>query len=259
MKRMKLDFQIAACEQNKVSEMKNDRIRMDDDLKNIFSLFLNLIKSSNLETKIPIPFLSQQSLIYIASHARNLLMNEEILLQIEGSFIIVGDLHGNLHELIIIFRQFEIPPENNFIFLGDYIDRGNFSIETVTFVFLMKIYFPNNIFLLRGNHEFEFVCSKLGFLSELQHLGCNEEVFQEFIFTFDHLPLAAQINQKILCVHAGIGPNFNSLEKLKLLSKPIHSLDNKIVNEIVWSDPCKEDVTLKPQNIGADYDFLRSS
>lgn len=126
-----------------------------------------LLQVGNLEVEgSPIPSFDEDLLISLCEDVTKIFEKEENTLEIEGDIIVVGDIHGSFHDLLRILRYTETC---NFkvIFLGDYVDRGNFSLECITLLFAMKILKPNDFYLLRGNHEFNSMCSCYGFKNEI--------------------------------------------------------------------------------------------
>lgn len=120
----------------------------------------------NTNDSCPIPSFDQELLIYLCQEAQSIFSKEDIVLKFDGDVIVVGDIHGNLHDLLRILNYIDIN-QYKVLFLGDYVDRGNFSLECISLLFALKILFPNNYFLLRGNHEFDIVCTQYGFKKEI--------------------------------------------------------------------------------------------
>lgn len=114
----------------------------------------------------PIPSFDENLLINLCSEATQIFANEKNILEIEGDIIIVGDIHGSLHDLLRILK-FIKKKNSKILFLGDYVDRGNFSLECITILFALKVSYPDDFFLIRGNHEFESICSQYGFKNEI--------------------------------------------------------------------------------------------
>ena len=183
------------------------------------------------------------------------LSKEPVLLEVEGDVIIVGDLHGQLPDLVRIIQRFGLPPNNRYLFLGDTIDRGNFSVETVSYILSMKILWPGSVYFIRGNHEFESTCEVGGFLDEIKDLYRSEDVFHVLVDVFKYLPLAAKLNGDILCVHGGIGPRFHSLEQLQNVARPLNELYGGVANAILWSDPDASVVEFQPSERGSGCKF----
>ncbi|OHT16414.1 hypothetical protein TRFO_02660 [Tritrichomonas foetus] len=136
-----------------------------------------------------------------------------------------------------------------YLFLRDYIDRGEFSLETVIFLFLLKIYFPQNIFIVRGNHEFLDTCRNLSFYCEICSYF-NENILYLFTEVFAYMPLAAVVDNYAIFLHGGIGPHFTSLQQISELQRPIYDFNHPVVSEVVWSDPCEEANPFLPSNRG---------
>ncbi|OHT15719.1 Serine/threonine-protein phosphatase PP1-2 [Tritrichomonas foetus] len=185
--------------------------------------------------------------------------SEPILLKINQPVVVVGDLHGHILDLLRIFQKYGLPPIQRYLFLGDIVDRGQFSLETVIFILLCKVMYPEHIFIIRGNHEFETLCSRLGFLAEIESLYPNSGLFDDFIKCFDYMPLAAVICDNILCVHGGIGPNMSSLKDISNIKRPIHDFSHPVTESLVWSDPTDKSFSYVPSHRGKGYIFGRDA
>jgi protein phosphatase len=208
----------------------------------IFEKFLEL-SSVNLklvtegEITLTLPLIPVSFLFPFLKEMKTIFTKESTLLELDGSFVIVGDLHGHILDLFRIFKIFQSPQNFRYLFLGDFVDRGEFSFETIIFIFLLKYLYPTSVYILRGNHEFESVCSEYGFLNDVQSLYPNSNIFELFIAIFDYLPLAAILQQNIFCIHGGICPEFVSVDQIKSIRKPLHDFDDPLIEGLFWSDP----------------------
>ena len=139
--------------------------------------------------------------------------NENMLIEIEAPIKIFGDVHGQYFDL---FRLFEISgyPDGHqkYLFIGDYVDRGKQSIETICLLLAYKIRYPNNFFMLRGNHECGSINRMYGFYDECLRKYGTANVWKYFTDLFDLLPLTALVDKKIFCLHGGLRPNLDTLE-----------------------------------------------
>ena len=126
--------------------------------------------------------------------------------------MICGDFHGQFYDLLRLFRIVGGgPPDNRFLLVGDYVDRGKQSIETLILLLVFKIKFPNKMFLLRGNHESNPITRMYGFYDECKR-RYNISLWREICKMFDYMPLSAVIDERILCMHGGISPDLMSLD-----------------------------------------------
>jgi protein phosphatase len=159
------------------------------------------------------------------------------LLRLSGGINVVGDIHGNIDDLIRIFEKFGYPPVADYLFLGDYVDRGEYSIEVLLLLFALKCKFPNHIYLVRGNHETYQISKVYGFLKE-----CSDKfsacMFTQFNYVFQYLPIAAILEEKVFCVHGGISPDLLHVSDLDSMEKPRLTLSGVFV-DLLWSDPSK--------------------
>lgn len=204
---------------------------------------------------ICIPRFEQVILEDLCSCVVQHLMSQKILLELTGEVIVIGDLHGNLNDLLRIFSINGFPPYKTYLFLGDYVDRGQFSLEVITILFALALNFPNHIYLIRGNHEFETMNSQYGFSQSLTGDTYTESLLPNFQEAFSWLPLAAVINNEIFCVHGGLSPKLESLDDIRCLSRPIRDYSESIVSDLVWSDPSITEVEFVPSLRGTGFRF----
>ena len=135
-----------------------------------------------------------------------------------------------------IFEYGGFPPEANYLFLGDYIDRGKQSIETVCLLLCYKIKYPENFFLLRGNHECAQINRIYGFYDECKR-RYSIRLWRVFSDVFNCLPVAALIDEKIFCMHGGLSPELKNLDQIKNIMRPTDVPDTGLLCDLLWSDP----------------------
>ena len=170
----------------------------------------------------------------IIKSVTKILRDEDLLLHVGGNFVVVGDIHGDMDSLLHIFLKEGYPPQKSYIFLGDYIDRGSFSMEVLILLYCFKIKFPKNIYLLQGNHETKNSIRKYGFRQDCIY-RLNRSIYKSFLKSFDQLPIAAVVNDRYLCLHGGISPKFRQLDQISKLNKLNKNCG--IIHDILWSDP----------------------
>jgi serine/threonine-protein phosphatase PP1 catalytic subunit len=150
---------------------------------------------------------------------------------------VCGDIHGQFYDLVDIFARCGSVPDENYLFLGDYVDRGNNSIETITYLLALKVRYADHIWLLRGNHETHDVSHKYGFYDEVMRRYQSEELWQRFNDVFMYLPIAAVISDSIFCVHGGLSPELDSLARIEKLVRPLVIPSRGLLSDLLWSDP----------------------
>jgi serine/threonine-protein phosphatase PP1 catalytic subunit len=150
--------------------------------------------------------------------------------------MICGDTHGQYPDLIRIFDRGGVPPTIQYLFLGDYVDRGRQSIETVSLLLLYKILYPTRVWMLRGNHECSYINRLYGFRDD-----CNGRygpgVWERFCALFNCLPLAATVDDKIFCVHGGLSPRLESLDQIRNITRPMEVPEEGLLCDLLWADP----------------------
>lgn len=204
---------------------------------------------------IPIPVFEQIILEDLCKCATNHFKKVPIVLQIDGPLVVIGDLHGNIFDLIRLLTVNRPPPYQKYLFLGDYVDRGEFSVEVITIMFALALKYPQNIFLLRGNHEETSLNSLYGFKQELSHNQYANDLWVQFNLVFDLLPFAAILNNRIFCVHGGLSPELTSLDSLHNIRKPISPQTSSLLLDIIWSDPTEASEDFTPSQRGSGKQF----
>jgi diadenosine tetraphosphatase ApaH/serine/threonine PP2A family protein phosphatase len=187
-------------------------------------------------------------------------MEEPAVLDLRGDYVIVGDIHGDLKSLLRIFDHHGWPPARNYLFLGDYVDRGMCSCEVILLLYALKYLYPDKVSLIRGNHEFGPMTEVYGFQDEALS-KVSELFYLTVVRTFDDLPLAAVLNEDVLCVHGGISPGLSSLSDLRKVRKLRQwgfSL-NDSANDLLWSDPSDEVADFAPSSRGCGFRFGASA
>jgi len=175
----------------------------------------------------------------LVTKAREIFISQPILLELEAPLKICGDIHGQYYDLLRIFDYGGFPPEANYLFLGDYVDRGKQSLETICLLLAYKIKYPENFFLLRGNHECSSINRLYGFYDECKR-RYNFKVWKSFGDCFNCLPVAAIIDDKIICMHGGLSPDLTNLEQITRIMRPTEVPDEGLLCDLLWSDPDKD-------------------
>ncbi|XP_067130820.1 uncharacterized protein [Centruroides vittatus] len=186
--------------------------------------------------------------------SREIFLQQPMLVELEAPVNIVGDIHGQYSDLLRHFDKTGYPPDANYLFLGDYVDRGKQSLETICLVLAYKIKYPNNFFLLRGNHECASINRIYGFYDECKR-RYSIKLWKTFTDCFNCLPIAALIEGTIFCMHGGLSPDLIDLGQLRSIPRPIDVPDHGLICDLLWSDP-DEDITGWGENDrGVSYTF----
>lgn len=198
--------------------------------------------------------LKNAEIFAVCQAARELFLTQPSLLELSAPVKIVGDVHGQYTDLIRMFEMCGFPPNANFLFLGDYVDRGKQSLETILLLLCYKLKFPENFFLLRGNHECANVTRVYGFYDECKR-RCNIKVWKAFVDTFNTLPIAAIVAGKIFCVHGGLSPSLSHMDDIRQIARPTDVPDYGLLNDLLWSDPADMDNDWEANERGVSYCF----
>ena len=233
-------------EQNETEESKlfspsSSKIR--DNGLNLDSIIKRLIPEKNesgqrivLNNNTP---LEPDEIKKLCMEAKEIFLKQPVLLEVSTPINICGDTHGQYSDLLRIFDFGGFPPDTNYLFLGDYVDRGKNSIETICLLLAYKIKYKDNFFLLRGNHESENINRVYGFFDECKR-RYNLKVWKYFLDCFNCLPVAAIVDDRILCMHGGISPDLTSLDQIKKIVRPTEVPDKGLLCDLLWSDPDRQ-------------------
>jgi len=193
---------------------------------------------------------------YIMQKAIEILSNEKNVIYISSSITVVGDIHGQFNDLKELFDTGGKVPDTNYLFLGDYVDRGFQSLEVMILLILMKIKYPNRVYLLRGNHESRQTNQNYGFHVEcLKKYNQSSTVWLYINEMFDYLPLAAVIDNKLFCIHGGLSPSIQKIEDIKALERCKDIPTEGPMADLVWSDPDENTEGFKISERGAGFLF----
>jgi len=196
---------------------------------------------------------------YLCTRAREIFISQPILLELEAPIKvsmqssihdqisnypqICGDIHGQYYDLLRLFEYGGFPPEANYLFLGDYVDRGKQSLETICLLLAYKIKYPENFFILRGNHECASINRIYGFYDECKR-RYNIKLWKTFTDCFNCLPIAAIIDEKIFTMHGGLSPDLNSMEQIRRVMRPTDVSSASTKNKVQPANPALRFLTV---------------
>ncbi|TNJ29976.1 Serine/threonine-protein phosphatase [Giardia muris] len=220
-----------------------------------------------------------------------ILAQEPNVLNLSGPINICGDLHGQFYDVVKLFdvggridnsapNQANMtvipfnanskgsvangasakslrtsPTPKKYLFLGDYVDRGYFSLETVTLLYLLKLCYPNQIYLIRGNHECRSITQVYGFYEQCQRYYMHSAVWKLFVDSFDYLPIAAVVDNRIFGVHGGLSPKCPSLDSIRTIQRSLEIPSEGSFTDLCWSDPEPKVSMFSPSTRGAGFLF----
>ena len=183
--------------------------------------------------------LKEDEIKFLIDQSLKIIKEQKMLVELEAPLHVCGDIHGQYYDLLRIFEHCGYPGEYNYLFLGDYVDRGKQSLETVCLLLCYKIKFPDKVTLLRGNHESSVTNRIYGFYDECKR-RYNVRIWRSFTDLFNWLPVAAIIDEKILCMHGGLSPELKNIQSIQEISRPTDIPDTGLLCDLLWSDPDKD-------------------
>ncbi|CAL5395231.1 unnamed protein product [Camellia sinensis] len=198
--------------------------------------------------------LSESEIRHLCVQSKEIFLQQPNLLELDAPIKICGDIHGQYSDLLRLFDYGGLPPQSKYLFLGDYVDRGKQSLETICLLLAYKIKYPENFFLLRGNHECASVNRIYGFFDECKR-RFNIRLWKIFTDCFNCLPVAAVIDEKILCMHGGLSPDLNDLNQIRNIQRPTDVPETGLLCDLLWSDPSKDVKGWGMNDRGVSYTF----
>ncbi|RWR92636.1 phytochrome-associated serine/threonine-protein phosphatase [Cinnamomum micranthum f. kanehirae] len=181
--------------------------------------------------------LMEDELQLLCEYVKEILIEESNVQPVNSPVTVCGDIHGQFHDLMKLFQTGGHVPETNYIFMGDFVDRGYNSLEVFTVLLLLKARYPANITLLRGNHESRQLTQVYGFYDECQRKYGNANAWRYCTDVFDYLTLSAIIDGTVLCVHGGLSPDVRTIDQMRVIERNCEIPHEGPFCDLMWSDP----------------------
>ncbi|KAJ9448169.1 Phytochrome-associated serine/threonine-protein phosphatase 3 [Diplonema papillatum] len=197
-------------------------------------------------------YLPEKDMKKLCRIAIEILIDEPNVVKVNAPVTICGDIHGQFHDLLELFKTGGEVPDTSYIFMGDFVDRGHNSLETLTLLLLLKVRWPAHMTLLRGNHETRTVTTIYGFFDECNRKYGNSSVWRACTEVFDCMSISALVGNSILCVHGGLSPNIQVIDQILTIQRKQEIPNAGDFCDLVWSDPA-EDIdcwTVSPRGAG---------
>ncbi|BES91842.1 unnamed protein product [Nesidiocoris tenuis] len=224
------------------------------DKFNVDGIIQKLLEVRGSRTNKPVQ-LSEAEVRGLILKSQPIFEAQSNLLELEAPINICGDTHGQFYDLLRLFEAGGFPPVANYLFLGDYVDRGKFSLEVICLLLAYKIKYPENFFILRGNHECAAINRIYGFYDDVKR-RFNIKMWKLFIEQcFNWLPAAAIVDEKIFCCHGGLSPDLQSMEQIRRIQRPTDVPDQGILCDLLWSDPDKDNPGWGENDRGVSFTF----
>lgn len=188
-----------------------------------------------LKTKHEI--LPERLLKIACQKVKEILIEENNVQPVQLPVVICGDIHGQFFDLLQLFNIGGHVPDKNYIFLGDFVDRGYNSVETFQLLLMLKIRYPGCMTLLRGNHESRQITQVYGFHDECLRKYGNTNPWKYCTEIFDFLTLSAIVENSIFCVHGGLSPDIKLLDQIRTIHRVQEIPHEGPFGDLVWSDP----------------------
>lgn len=199
-------------------------------------------------------YIKESEVKTLCAKAREILVEESNVQHVDAPVTICGDIHGQFFDLKELFNVGGECPDTNYLFMGDFVDRGFYSVETFLLLLALKVRYPDRITLIRGNHESRQITQVYGFYDECLRKYGSVNVWRYCTEVFDYLSLSALIEEKIFCVHGGLSPSITTLDQIRTIDRKQEIPHDGSMCDLMWSDP--EDIDgwgLSPR--GAGYLF----
>jgi len=148
-----------------------------------------------------------------------------------------GDIHGQFYDLCELFKVGDDCPKTNYLFLGDFVDRGFYSVETFLLLLALKVRYPDRVTLIRGNHESRQITQVYGFYDECVRKYSSSTVWRYCTEVFDYLALGALVDGQVFCVHGGLSPALHTIDQIRIIDRKQEVPHEGAMCDLLWSDP----------------------
>eukprot|EP01086_Lenisia_limosa_P015868 TRINITY_DN5364_c0_g1_i3.p1 TRINITY_DN5364_c0_g1~~TRINITY_DN5364_c0_g1_i3.p1 ORF type:complete len:308 (+),score=63.81 TRINITY_DN5364_c0_g1_i3:170-1093(+) len=199
--------------------------------------------------------ISELEVKQLCSRAREILIEESNVQRVDAPVTICGDIHGQFYDLKELFKVGGDCPDTNYLFMGDFVDRGFYSVETFILLLALKVRYPDRITLIRGNHESRQITQVYGFYDECLRKYGSVNVWRYCTEIFDYLSLSALIDNSIWCVHGGLSPSINTLDQIRVIDRKQEIPHDGAMCDLMWSDPDEDQDGWALSPRGAGYLF----
>ena len=173
----------------------------------------------------------------LCERAKSILSEEKNVHMVPIPATVVGDIHGQFYDLLELFDVGGHVPSVNYVFMGDFVDRGYYSVETFLLLLALKVRYPKRVTLIRGNHESRQITQVYGFYDECLKKYGNTTVWKNCADVFDCLCLSAIIDNSVLCVHGGLSPSLDTIDQIQDLNRQQEPPHEGPMCDLMWSDP----------------------
>ncbi|OMJ25716.1 Serine/threonine-protein phosphatase 4 catalytic subunit [Smittium culicis] len=173
----------------------------------------------------------------LCDKAREIFIEESNVQRVDSPVTICGDIHGQFYDLQELFKVGSKCPSTNYLFMGDFVDRGFYSVETFLLLLALKVRYPDRVTLIRGNHESRQITQVYGFYDECVRKYGSATVWRYCCDIFDYLSLAAIVDDKVLCVHGGLSPSINAVDQIRTIDRKQEVPHEGAMCDLLWSDP----------------------
>ncbi|CAI5446412.1 unnamed protein product [Caenorhabditis angaria] len=209
----------------------------------------------HIEKLMRCELITEQEVKSLCAKAREILAEEGNVQVIDSPVTICGDIHGQFYDLMELFKVGGAVPNTNYLFLGDFVDRGFYSVETFLLLLALKARYPDRMMLIRGNHESRQITQVYGFYDECLRKYGNASVWKHCTEVFDYLALAAVIDGKVFCVHGGLSPSISTMDQIRVIDRKQEVPHDGPMCDLLWSDPEEGNVGWGLSPRGAGYLF----
>ncbi|KAH7829666.1 putative Serine/threonine-protein phosphatase PP2A-2 catalytic subunit [Monocercomonoides exilis] len=182
-------------------------------------------------------YLSEAEVKSLCAKAREILIEESNVQKVDAPVTVCGDIHGQFYDLKELFIVGGECPDTNYLFMGDFVDRGFFSVETFLLLLALKVRYPERITLIRGNHESRQITQVYGFYDECLRKYGSVNVWRYCTEIFDYLSLSALVDDRIFCVHGGLSPSLTTLDQIRVIDRKLEVPHDGSMCDLLWSDP----------------------